>query len=79
MSLKKDTQKKEQEFMDKLIVNDHAEVAPALGTGEECWYLPIFGVYPIKKDQIRIVFDSSAKHNDISLNKRTTFGSRFSQ
>lgn len=40
--------------------NDHAEVASALRDSEECWYLPVFGVYhPKKKDQIRAVFDSS--------------------
>ena len=45
ISLKKDTQKKQHffDFMNKLIVNGHAEVAPALSTDEECWYLPIFG------------------------------------
>lgn len=40
-----------------------------LSDGEECWYLPLFGVYhPKKPDQIRRVFDSSAKFNGVSLN-----------
>lgn len=37
--------------------------------GEEAWYLPIFGVYhPKKPTQIRVVFDSSAKCDNVSLN-----------
>ena len=35
----------------------------------ECWYLPIFGVYnPKKPEQIRGVFDASAKFDGVSLN-----------
>ncbi|XP_076832060.1 uncharacterized protein LOC143477359 [Brachyhypopomus gauderio] len=46
-----------------------AEPAPALTSQQERWYLPIFGVYhPQKKDQIRVVFDSSAKYEGLSLN-----------
>ena len=34
------------------------------------WYLPHFGVYhPRKPDQIRVVFDSSAEYQGVSLNK----------
>ena len=34
------------------------------------WYLPYFGVYhPKKPDQIRVVFDSSAEFQGVSLNK----------
>ncbi|CAL9684350.1 unnamed protein product [Knipowitschia caucasica] len=58
-----------QEFMQNLFDNGHAEIAPPLSEDEECWYLPFFGVYhPRKLDQIRIVFDSSAQHNGVSLN-----------
>lgn len=57
------------EFMEKLLVNQHAEVAPPLPEGQECWFLPSFGVYhPRKPEQIRVVFDSSAPFEGISLN-----------
>ena len=57
-------------FMEAVIAKGHAEVAPSLETEEECWYLPLFGVYhPRKKDKIRGVFDSSAEFQGTSLNK----------
>lgn len=71
LGLRKDPVKKEHflTFMDELLESKHAEIAPALAPNEECWYLPLFGVYhPKKKDQIRCVFDSSAKFGNISLN-----------
>ena len=56
-------------FMKRLMDNGHAEIAPPLAHDEECWYLPLFGVYhPHKRDQVRVVFDSSAKHHGVSLN-----------
>ncbi|XP_073769028.1 uncharacterized protein [Danio rerio] len=56
-------------FMEKIFKNGHAELAPPLDEKEEQWYLPTFGVYhPKKVNQIRVVFDSSAQHNAISLN-----------
>ena len=58
------------EFMQKMLDNEHAEYVPALKEGTECWYLPTFGVYhPQKPDQIRVVFDSSAQYDGISLNE----------
>lgn len=70
-SLEKNPLKKEQflAFMEKMFQRGHAERAPPSIEGEECWFLPIFGVYhPKKKDQVRVVFDSAVKHNGISLN-----------
>lgn len=50
------------EFMQQQFDNNHAEPAPPLREGQECWYLPTFGVYrPQKPGQIRVVFDSSAQ------------------
>lgn len=50
------------------ILEKHAELAPPLQPNEECWYLPIFGVYhPKKPSQLRVVFDSSAKLENTSL------------
>lgn len=36
--------------------------------GEDCWYLPTFGAYhPQKPYQIKVVFNSSALQNGVSL------------
>ncbi|XP_033745498.1 uncharacterized protein LOC117331014 [Pecten maximus] len=56
-------------FMKGILEKGHAEIAPAIEKSKERWYLPIFGVYhPKKPEKIRIVFDSSAKCEGISLN-----------
>ena len=57
------------EFMDKIFSSGHAELALPLQPGQECRYLPSFGVYhPKKPGQIRIVFNSSSQHDNVSLN-----------
>ncbi|VDI49538.1 Hypothetical predicted protein [Mytilus galloprovincialis] len=70
-SLKRDPKKLEDflQFMENILKNNHAELAPPIKDGEEVWYLPIFGVYHAKKlSKIRVVFDSSAKYDGICLN-----------
>ncbi|KAK3082830.1 hypothetical protein FSP39_006584 [Pinctada imbricata] len=57
------------DFIQKLLENQHAEPAPEIPASKERWYLPLFGVYhPMKPDKIRMVFDSSARFQDVSLN-----------
>lgn len=58
-----------KEFMSKLFDRGHAEKAPVLGDDIERWYLPMFGIYhPKKPGSIRVVFDSSARYEGVSLN-----------
>lgn len=57
------------EFMQKMIDNKHAELAPPCDKGKERWYLPTFDVYHQQKlGKIRVVFDSSAQFEGVSLN-----------
>ncbi|XP_052819918.1 uncharacterized protein LOC128245732 [Mya arenaria] len=70
-SLRKNPQKLGHflDFMDGIISKGHSEIAPPIANDQECWYLPLFGVYhPKKPDQIRGVFDASAKFENLSLN-----------
>ncbi|XP_028304259.1 uncharacterized protein LOC114464360 isoform X2 [Gouania willdenowi] len=75
MSLRKTLKRKPEmrehyvDFMEKIFNKGHAEPAPPLSPDQECWYLPSFGVYhPQKPGKIRVVFDSSAQCDNISLN-----------
>jgi hypothetical protein len=70
-NLQSNTVKKKQviDFIEKLLQNQHAELARELPTLSERWYLPMFAVFhPKKPDSVRVVFDSSAKFRDVSLN-----------
>ena len=75
-TLKKTSKMKEDylQFMGKLFERNHAVPVPdeelARNDGR-VWYLPHFGVYhPKKPEQIRVVFDTSAEYQGVSLNKR---------
>ena len=55
-SLRQNEKKREHfsEFMQNLLDNKHAEVAPALDEDSESWHLPVFGIYhPKKPDKFR--------------------------
>lgn len=70
-SFQKNPEKKDHfiNLLQKIFNNDQAELAPPLNQDEVCWYLPTFGVYhPPKPGQIRVVFDSGAQYQGISLN-----------
>ena len=59
-------------FMKKLFDNQHAEPVPVgeLDSPKPRWYLPHFGVYHSQKPhKIRVVFDSAAEVDGVSLNK----------
>ena len=62
-------------FMEKIFERGHASPVPLEDTREKArsgqvWYLPHFGVYhPKNPTQMRVVFDSSAEYNGVSLNK----------
>ena len=76
-SFRKKTSKKQHfvSFMHGMLERGHAEIAPPVQEDEEVWYLPVFGVYhPKKKDQICVVFDSSASYHGLSLNSMLMTG-----
>ena len=63
-------------FLQKILDKGHASPVPledirAKSQSGKVWYLPQFGVYhpPKKPTEIRVVFDSSTKYSDMSLNK----------
>ena len=55
-----------KEVTSKGYVKESSKVAES----GHCWYLPHHGVYhPNKPGKIRVVFDLSAEHHDVSINK----------
>ena len=71
INLSKNSTKREHflSFMQDVFDRSYAEEAEPLHR-QECWYLPLFGVYhPKKPDRIRGVFDASAVYKGMSLNK----------
>ncbi|KAL0154441.1 hypothetical protein M9458_048704, partial [Cirrhinus mrigala] len=53
-------------FMEKVIRNGDAELAPEASVGNIVWYIPHHGVYhPKKPGKLRVVFDCSAKFHGI--------------
>ena len=61
-------------FMNNMIEQGYAEPAPKQ-TSSEVWYIPHHGVYhPRKPHKIRVVFDASAMHKGVCLNKRLLQG-----
>ena len=59
-------------FMNDIIQKGHAERVPDSDLGVDdgsVWYIPHHGVYhPQKKDKIRVVFNCSARFQNIALN-----------
>ena len=65
------------DFMQRLLENDHAEPVSDKETPQSNhqWYLPHFGVYhPQTPEKIRVVFDSAAETDGVSLNKMLLSG-----
>ena len=68
MALKR-TKSLQASFRKNTLKKQLEEIAPPVQEDEEVWYLPVSGVYhPNKKDQIRVVFNSSASYRGLSLN-----------
>ena len=58
------------EFMKELTSKGYAKESSKVAESGHCWYLPHHGVYhPNKPGKIRVVFDLSAEHHGVSINK----------
>ena len=57
-------------FMKELTSKGYAKESSKVAESGHCWYLPHHGVYhPNKPGKIRVVFDLSAEHYGVSINK----------
>jgi len=72
--------KDDLDFMEKILSKGHASPVPqeevvSKNQSGKVWYLPHFRVYhPKKTTQIRVVFNSSAEFEGVSLNKKLLSG-----
>ncbi|KAJ8262890.1 hypothetical protein COCON_G00153470 [Conger conger] len=63
------------DFMKEIIDRGDAEETKEDGVKGETWYLPHHGVYHSKKPgKLRVVFDCSAKYEDVCLNDNVLHG-----
>ncbi|XP_038165126.1 uncharacterized protein LOC119799356 [Cyprinodon tularosa] len=70
-----DHRKEYIKFMEEVIENGYAEEVHEEGKEGEKWYIPHHGVYHAKKpDELRVVFDCSAKYKGTSLNDHLLTG-----
>ena len=80
ISLQKNPVKKQHfvDFMSKLYGHTEEAEEEELKSDEECWYLPIFGVYhPKKVDQIRAVFEEEQGEKRSRYEWKTTVTRKF--
>ena len=62
-------------FMNEVFSRGDAEEAPAVAQDDRVkWYIPHHGVYHPKKNEIRVVFDCSARFKGTSLNDHLLSG-----
>ena len=59
------------------IDSNNVELSPMNEVKKETWYIPVFPVTHTKKQKVRLVFDSSAKFQDTSLNDMLLSGPDF--
>lgn len=68
MKLDPDYELRYRERIQHLFDNNYAKKLDDFQPAERVWYLPHFGVYNKNKKKLRLVFDSAARSNNLSLN-----------